>query len=319
MMADGSVLTDPVSLSAGHVFGMEGLWLEVQSCDAPWPAPSEASALAQSRPDASDVDAWAGGADGGGDIRDDRQSPFAADAAADISAGAAHDTAHGAAATAAHPGAQGAGTASHRDPAIDFGDWMMDTQGEDSPWQVDPSERRSPNPPATDTRAAEARRRWLTWGVMGVGGMLTISGLVALAMQWREATLPADATPNAVADRAAVAPTRTVAPPTRAAQERLSAASAPAPTTSSEKPELKAPPERPGRVRVTGGVTIVRADTDIVLPFEVREVVLGARSRVVLSNGQTLLPGDAVGIWRLMEIKAGTLVFEGPQRVLLPW
>jgi hypothetical protein len=78
-------------------------------------------------------------------------------------------------------------------------------------------------------------------------------------------------------------------------------------------------PPPPVRVQAGGGFTVVRGDTDITLPFEVREVILGARSKVVLSNGRMLLPGDAVGAWRLIEIKPGVLVFDGPERVLLPW
>lgn len=350
ILADGTALADPVSLRPGDIFGIDGLWLEVQASEAPWSSVSDTAGHAFTQQHEPDAEAWAA---------DEGAAPTPAwhdeDSSGELG-GAGHGEARDA--TNSRPGVGAMSSADANHASMDLG-WMKDAEGEDSPWRMDPSERVVPKP-ATARAGSVAKPRWQTLGVIGVGALLTLSGLTAMAVQWgigterpepslqatsaRDGTEAAarpevgstadamSATPSTtpssmVSDRRADAsvavfpeadrvPSATTATPTTTVTSATIAMTA-ATATRPDTPNV--PPERPGRVRVTGGVTIVRADTDIVLPFEVREVVLGARSRVVLSNGQTLLPGDAVGRWRLMDIKPGTLVFEGPQRVLLPW
>lgn len=68
-------------------------------------------------------------------------------------------------------------------------------------------------------------------------------------------------------------------------------------------------------------VTVVRLSDQesVVLPFVVREVVLGQQSLVRLTDGRTLAPGDEVAGWHLREVRLHTLVFDGEQRVQVPW
>ncbi|ANH70972.1 hypothetical protein [Mitsuaria sp. 7] len=63
----------------------------------------------------------------------------------------------------------------------------------------------------------------------------------------------------------------------------------------------------------------VPGDGVVILPFDIREVLLGADSHVILTNGRRLAPGDRVGEWRLAEIRPGALVFDGPRKVLVGW
>ncbi|MBB3194445.1 hypothetical protein [Roseateles terrae] len=371
MMADGIALTDPVSLRPGEAFGIDGLWLEVQASEAPWAPTSELAGHALTPQEAVEGDRWPADNDAAPASSPDGDFPLGEPDAA---------TRHGESGDAVipRPDPRARAASDTRDGAVDFGDWMKDADEDDSPWRVDPSERRAPKSPTLDSRTIARRQRWKTWGVMGVGALLTLSGLAAMAVQLgigkgrlepsSDASSPGNVTLAAteLTDSVGASITATMDAPTAAATAPPSAAAIAAPFASPSSADLNAPtaspeagspadlvpglpgdrsarapgpaqavgaraatapapdtlsvpPERPGRVRVTGGVTIVRADTDIVLPFEVREVVLGARSRVILSTGQTLLPGDAVGRWRLMDIKPGILVFEGPQRVLLPW
>ncbi len=336
LLEDGTPLVGAVRVAPGQAFGIERLWLEVQHSDAPWATwvdPSE-------RVHAATEDLAAG------------------DRTVETGKG------EGLAATD-EPRSPGSPTALRRggDPAVDFDDWILSADGENSPWQADPAQRRTGNPTGASASAVVRWiQRWKTWCVMGGGAVITVGGLLGIALQ--SGLLPAqlstvfgstsgptsgltsrtgDVAPAVAANGdlssregaalganrestapGAHAPGLTV-PPSAEAGGGAQAANAedlghshPSGAPLADHAPILLP-GRIDRVRTGGGVTVLRGDTDIVLPFEVREVVLGARSRVVLSSGQVLLPGDAVGRWRLMEVKAGTLVFDGPQRVLLPW
>lgn len=308
LLEDGTPVVGTVDLAPGQPFGLERLWLEVQPMDAPWAAwvdPSERGPLAREPFESDEWAAPAGEADGL-EASDDANAP---------------------AARAERPRTA--------DLSAQLDDWMITADGDDSPWHVDPAQR----PAGLTDRAAitrsrtvssrlQGRQRWKTLGIVGAGALMTAGGLLALAGQlgllsMQDAlALTASAPAGAVGTAGGAAdatPLRSGgATPSRVGRTSA-AAGVTAPAASPSDPDPTLLPGRNDRVRSGGGVTVVRGGIDITLPFEVREVVLGARSRVVLTNGQVLLPGDAVGRWRLMEIKAGTLVFDGPQRVLLPW
>lgn len=322
-LEDGTPLAGTVSLEPGQPFGIERLWLEVQPTEAPWEAwidPAERALAPLERPDSEDGSVQADGVEETGgpaadEARDHRPHPSAS-------------TARGSSGMAG-----------------DLENWLISADGDDSPFHTAPARRRpAPAGDASSSSASPWWRRWKTWGIFGGGGLLTGAGLLTMAIQFGLFTPPG-------AVRAAMSPTDVQGEQPRAAdtgqsggsnrlrsgnesdppKRSVSIATGPAsteaggldrdrsPTAEPSDPAPALLPGRNDRVRSGGGVTVLRGDVDIILPFEVREVVLGARSRVVLTSGQVLLPGEAVGRWRLMEIKAGSLVFDGPQRVLLPW
>lgn len=313
LLEDGTPVVGTVDLAPGQPFGLERLWLEVQPMDAPWAAwvdPSERGPVAR---EPVDADEWAAS-------DDDAQGLEASD---DASAPSTRADWHR--------------TADLSEP---LDDWMMAADGDDSPWHIDPASRPAGLAGrATGTRSGTASsllrgwQRWKTWGVVGAGALLTAGGLLALAGQLGMFDAQDPFVSTATASERAVGTTADAAGPALArpggtppfSPGRTSATAGISASAGQDLPTRQADPDptplpgRNDRVKSGGGVTVVRGGVDITLPFEVREVVLGARSRVVLTSGQVLLPGDAVGRWRLMEIKAGTLVFDGPQRVLLPW
>lgn len=87
-------------------------------------------------------------------------------------------------------------------------------------------------------------------------------------------------------------------------------------------PPLTPPTQAPATITSVpaGSLRVVLPNGDAaVLPFDIREVVLGNERRVTLQDGRQLSPGDAAGEWRLVDVKPGILVFDGPQRVQVPW
>lgn len=301
LLEDGTPISGTVELAPGQPFGLERLWLEVQPMDAPWAAWVDPSERGHGPRAALESDEWE---------TEDGEAK-ASETSEDANASAVRSEWP----LSANASAQ-------------LDDWMLGDD-DDSPWQADPAQgpaSLSSRAGATAARTAPSplrrRQRWKTWSVVGAGALMTAGGLLALAGELgllgaqdaRAATAaaPDEAVGTVAAVGVAAAPT---SPPARPSESTR----APSSSAGPSDPDPTQLPGRNDRVRSGGGVTVVQGGVDITLPFEVREVVLGARSRVVLTSGQVLLPGDAVGRWRLMEIKAGTLVFDGPQRVLLPW
>ncbi|UXH79525.1 FHA domain-containing protein [Roseateles amylovorans] len=170
--------------------------------------------------------------------------------------------------------------------------------------------------------------------VLGCGALSTLLGLVALLTQMGvpvagdASAEPVVHAPWAGHRAGATAPTGLSGPaamegsasvPSLSSVEAAIPAPAPAPAgpTGAQRASV-APRQAPTRA---GPVTVVRLtdDESVVLPFVVREVMLGQQSRVTLTDGRVLLPGDEVAGWRLMEVRASTLVFSGEQRVQVPW
>lgn len=323
---DGTPLAGTVRLPPGQPFGMERLWLEVRPTEAPWAAwidPAEREPAPRELPDSEAGSIQADEADGAGDpAADDARDPMSPRWAS----------------TSRTPSGM----------AGELDEWLISADGDDSPFHAAPARHRpAPAGGAPLSSVSPWWRRWRTWGIFGAGGLLTAAGLLTLANQFGLLTLPEgvraamsatevqdvrDVQPGAADTGQSGGPTRSRSGNESDSPERsVPIATGPASTGAGDPVRSRSPtaepsdpapillPGRNDRVRSGGGVTVVRGDVDVILPFEVREVVLGARSRVVLTSGQVLLPGEAVGRWRLMEIKAGSLVFDGPQRVLLPW
>jgi hypothetical protein len=340
----GESLTGPVEQPIGQAFGTDGLWFEVQTSDSPWTTwtdPSERTASPVSGPHTNGSAAPSADAD---DAQASDLAPLSAQEQALSQSQQAAQTR-----TSASPPLHGGST------ATDFDDWLaesLDPNGAYAAWATDPSDRRFTASRVSGTASrvsgvsAGSVRRWQQWMVISGGALLTLAGLVAMAVQVglpamgdaKAEAQPEAAHAGALPDTGLVGGARDAAGVDSTDAARISSATAVPPSTTfpstpfpSSTPSTSSPASAPSqvsslpaepppvRVQAGGGVTVVRGDTDITLPFEVREVILGARSKVVLSNGRMLLPGDAVGAWRLIEIKPGVLVFDGPERVLLPW
>jgi len=293
----GQVLDDTFTVQVGQAFGAEGLWLEVQASDAPWTV-------------------WTDPAD--------RQPPAQEDLPAQTAL-------QEAALQASVPDEPMAASGEEDTLEPNFDDWLSTTAEGDpneDPWAALSAERPHRPQPSAATPGRGVSARLQRWMVLGGGATLTAAGLVAMAVQLG---LPAVGEAMAVSPPAAELASRDAEPvaPGAAAPLDSPAPAPPAtPTAAGQSPTAglaatrgpaATPPPAGTGVRVRGGETVLQGATVVTLPFEVREVVMGARSRVVLDGGRVLMAGDAVGAWRLMEIRAGTLVFEGPERVLLPW
>ncbi|SEK51548.1 hypothetical protein SAMN05216359_10248 [Roseateles sp. YR242] len=295
----------------GQAFGTGGVWLEVQPGHAPWTPWTDPA----DRPASDDTAVAGDGHAAGGALMGGE------DASAD-----------GAVAVDGPPADVDADEA---DAELDFDDWIPDTPaggdvvGLDDPWAVSPKGAAPLVPEIGRGAAGQAGTRALRGPVLQrtlvlVGGAaFTLFGLAAIALQLG---LPAFGDAVASPPVRSSAPSPMNRPPAQAPQmvgEPVGMPTEDAPAAmdlvdpvAAATPALARRREAPASV---AGVTLLRGATAITLPFEVREVVMGPRSRVVLGTGRVLVPGDAEGDWRLMEIKAGTLVFEGPERVLLPW
>lgn len=215
------------------------------------------------------------------------------------------------------------------EPAADPGEGAaMESIGSDAGWTADPADRRG-------VRDGKPRpSRWLSLSIALAGLLSTIVGVGALMSQI-DHTSPMQGTATRttalgtivetahrmLAGRAVEAAPRPPPPatPTRKGADNGSADKA----VNAEGPPSEAESMNgiDDAVPISHDRLVVRSpngDT-VVLPFDVREVLFGSRSYVVLTDGRRLSPGDTVQSWRLTDIRPGTLVFEGPRKVLVPW
>jgi hypothetical protein len=200
--------------------------------------------------------------------------------------------------------------------------------GTDAGWAADPADR-------GEVRNDKARpSRWLSLSIVVAGLLSTIVGVGALMTQidrsspmhgapTRRAALDAivETARQMLAGRsveAAALPPRLAESPQRRADN-----AAPDEAMNAQPPSSEAEAERAiadSRSASRDRLVVRSPDGDtVVLPFDVREVLLGPRSYVVLTDGRRLSPGDTVQSWRLTDIRPGALVFEGPRKVLVPW
>lgn len=177
--------------------------------------------------------------------------------------------------------------------------------------------------------AAPARRPMRALGsvIVASGLLSTMLGVAALVRQAVEveaqaapAGPEAPAAPSATSSRSASASASASAQSQDAA---LDAGPLPGPAATASAPAITRDAEPVGRVeRAAGGDRLVVRlpdDGTVTLPFDIREVLLGAQSHVVLTDGRHLEPGDRVGEWRLVDIRPGALVFDGPRKVMVGW
>lgn len=215
------------------------------------------------------------------------------------------------------------------EPAADHDDGTaMESIGSDAGWAADPADRRE----VSDEKLRPSR--WLSLSIVLAGLLSTIVGVAALMSQI-DHTSPTQSTATRataldaivetvhrmLAGRAVEAAPRPPPPaePTRKGSDNGSADQA----VSAEEPssEAESVNDIAHALPISHDRLVVRSpngDT-VVLPFDVREVLFGSRSYVVLTDGRRLSPGDTVESWRLTDIRPGTLVFEGPRKVLVPW
>lgn len=193
---------------------------------------------------------------------------------------------------------------------------------------------RGPRPEAAPGEArAKRSMRSLGTVIVAAGLLSTVLGVAALVRQALDADPDADAevaVPDA--DKTGVRPAPVTGKGNAAPVGRPAAAAgagasgnggvvsggapAQAPVALAPAPATLATVDRPPSgglvVRLPGGDTVA-------LPFDVQEVLLGTQSHVILTDGRRLEPGDHAGVWRLVEIRPGALVFDGPRTVQIGW
>ncbi|MDH0865333.1 FHA domain-containing protein [Mitsuaria sp. GD03876] len=192
-----------------------------------------------------------------------------------------------------------------------------------------------------DVRAGGARRlrsRTTKRPMRALGSVIVASGLLStmlgVAALVRQASEDEPGAASAGADVARSEPVSSAASATSAASTASAASASPdqaadtavaartASRTASATPasDGTAPIAMADR-RSEGGRLLVRipGEGTVTLPFDVRSVLLGAQSHVILTDGRRLDPGDEIGDWRLVDVQPGVLVFDGPRKVRIGW
>lgn len=188
------------------------------------------------------------------------------------------------------------------------------------PGETAPSARRRRTGASGRKNAAPRRRLALPAGrvrvigslIVAAGLLSTMLGVAALVRQASGAERSDGAAATAPAESPASAPTPT---PTPISDSASDAGSSPVPPPMSTPTASDDSPEPIGK----GLVVQIPGEDDVVLPFDIAEVLMGLSSHVILSDGRRLHPGDRVGPWRLVAIQRGVLVFDGPRKVQVAW